>query len=360
MPTSPTARRTNRKNGRRATLAQIARAAGVSVATTSRVLSGGARVSEELQRKVHQAIEQLGSRRGPQTRTGLFAVLLGNRPILHGFHSRVLLGVESFLRDRGAAVSFFPIHYDRDTAGDAVPLPRILLLRQGSVDGFILAGTHSPNLIDRLRRLDRPLAVYGNNMHGDWDRHRIDSVFSDDFGGACEVTRHLIEAGHSNIWFLADRDLPWRRQRFEGYRKAMEDAELEPRSLPVTPANEAEAGYLATKSLFASGSPVDAILAGGDPAAQGIYEAAQERALRVGVDLSVAGFDDFQEGAALQPPLTTVRTFPEEIGRRLAEMVWRKVEDPARPWQCAVVPTRLIRRDSVRWRVEHAKRPHQK
>lgn len=345
-----------RTRSRKVTLAEIARAAGVSVATASRVLSGGAKVSAELERKVLNAVQRLGGSSHPRARTGLFAVLLGNRPILHGFHTRVLLGIESFFRDRGAATMFLPLHYNPELAPNAVALPRVLQLRHSAVDGFVLAGTHSANLIERLERLDRPFVVYGNNMCGDWDTKHVDSVFSDDFGGAYEVTRHLIEAGRREIWFLADRDLPWRRTRYEGYRKAVEEAGLQPRALPVTPTNEAEAGYLAAKSLFAGGSPVDAILAGGDPAAQGVYEAARERELRVGIDLSVAGFDDFQEGVALDPPLTTVRTFPEEIGQRLAELVWRRSEDKSLPPRRMIVPTRLIHRESVRMEADASRR----
>ncbi len=330
------------------TLQQIARAAGVSVATASRVLAGSARVSTELEQKVHNAVQRLGANRGSAARTGFFAVLLGNRPILHGFHTRVLSGVESFFRERGASALFFPIHYRENQAWNAIPLPRFIQFRRETVDGFVVAGTHSPNMIELLQRLGRPFAVYGNNMSGSWEPEQVDCVFSDDFGGAYEVTRHLIQGGHRSIWLLADRDVPWRRVRYEGYLRAIEDAGLKANSLPITATNETEAGYLTTKALLDKGLPVDAVLAGGDPAAQGVYEAAKERNLQVGRDISVAGFDDFQEDVALNPPLTTVRTFPEEIGQRLAEMVWRRLEDPALPPQNVVVPTRLIHRQSVR------------
>lgn len=347
MPNSSKSRFRRPAGGRKVTLEQIARAAGVSIATASRALNGSTNVSEELERKVRHAVARLGGTRSA-ARTGVLGVLLGNRPILHGFHSRVLSGIESFVLGRGSAAVFFPIHYDELQPWRAIPLPRILQNRREPVDGFILAGTHSPNIFDMLMRLERPFVVYGNNVLGAWNSEAVDCVFSDDFGGAYEVTQLLIHTGHRNIWFLADRELPWRRTRYEGYRRAIEDVGLEPHSLPTTPANEAETGYLATKSLLSDGAPLDAILAGGDPAAQGVYEAAKERALQVGKDLSVAGFDDFHEGVALQPPLTTVRTFPEEIGQRLSELVWRRLEDPSLPPRKLVVPTRLIQRESVR------------
>lgn len=338
----------NYGNRRRVTLDQIARTAGVSISTASRVLAGSGSVSEDLERKVRNAVQRMGANRSSGRRTGLIAILLGNRPILHWFHSHVMLGIEMYLHEQGAGMIVAGLQYGPGVPWNEVPVPRILQSRRAAVDGFVAVGTHSQNLLDLLRHLERPYSVYGNNVSGEWDSSRHDCVFMDDFGGGYDTTRFLVEHGHRNIWFLGNRELPWQRRRHEGYRKALEEYALDPHVSPISSPREQEAGYLAIKSLLNSGVPVDAIFAAGDPAAQGAYEALQERRFRVGLDISVASFDDFPRAMAMNPPLTTVCTFPEEVGRRLAEMVWRRMESPCSPFDNVTVPTRLILRDSVR------------
>jgi DNA-binding LacI/PurR family transcriptional regulator len=109
--------------------------------------------------------------------------------------------------------------------------------------------------------------------------------------------------------------------------------------------DEIEVGYLGTKSLLARGGPLTAIFAGNDVTAQGVYKALRNSGLRVPEDISVVGCDDTL-GSCLHPALTTVREFPEQLGKQMVELALGQIDAPNRPSQHVTVPTELIRRDS--------------
>lgn len=125
----------------------------------------------------------------------------------------------------------------------------------------------------------------------------------------------------------------------------MTDAGLEARFSEIR-SEDRELGYLAAKSLLVNSHRPTAIFAGNDQAAAGIYGALQESGIRIPDDISIAGFND-TIGSVLHPALTTAREFPKEQGRHLAEFVLRRIQEPDRPPQHVVIPTELIRRDSV-------------
>jgi DNA-binding LacI/PurR family transcriptional regulator len=171
-----------------------------------------------------------------------------------------------------------------------------------------------------------------------------DAVYSDDVTGAADLTRQLILDGHRDIWFIGDVELPWYRRCGEGYRQSMLQADLEPRVSEIH-SDDHQLGYLATRSILSRGEPVSAVFAGSDQIARGVYEAVRQSGLNIPGDISVAGFND-SEGALMDPPLTSVREFPEELGKHLAEFVLRRAQKPDRPPQQLVIPTKIMFRES--------------
>jgi DNA-binding LacI/PurR family transcriptional regulator len=125
----------------------------------------------------------------------------------------------------------------------------------------------------------------------------------------------------------------------------MQGAGLEP-TLSEIHSEDRELGYLAAKSLLVNGCRPTAIFAGNDQAAAGVYGALQESGVAIPDDISVAGFND-TIGSVLHPALTTAREFSKEQGRHLAEFVLRRIQEPDQAPQQVVIPTELIRRDSV-------------
>src|SRR5581483_4608035 len=112
---------------------------------------------------------------------------------------------------------------------------------------------------------------------------------------------------------------------------------------------------LGTKSLLSRAKPVTAIFAGNDSTAHGVYKALRDSNLRVPDDISVAGCDD-TVGEWLFPSLTTIREFPEHLGKQMVELILRRSGNPSREAQSVTLPTELIKRDSCR-RISPAEQP---
>ena len=271
--------------------------------------------------------------------------MLANRDLLHNFQARILFGSQTYCASQERELLFMSFRYSASTPAKDLHLPRILSER-GIVRAMILGGTNSPNMLNALREREIPFAVLGNNVIGEWDSSKFDAVFSDDVQGAFELTSHLIADGHRDIWFIGDVELPWYARCAEGYQRSMREAGLQPR-LSEIHSDDRQLGYLAMRSIISRREPVTAVFAGSDQIASGVYDALRQLGLSVPEDISVAGFND-SEGALMDPPLTSVREFPEELGTHLAEFVQRRIQTPGREAQSLTIPTRIVLRKSTR------------
>jgi len=210
----------------------------------------------------------------------------------------------------------------------------------------ILSGTHSVSILSALREKRIPFSVVGNNIVGEWHPEELDCVSTDDVRGSEEVTQYLISQGHRAIWFIGNQRLPWFARCAQGYSQTMKEAGLEPRFSEIR-SEDRELGYLAVKSLLASGERPSALFAGTDEVASGVYQALHESGILIPEDISVAGFNDTL-GELLHPGLTTAREFPKELGSHLAEFTLQRIREPNLPPQQLTIPTELVRRESVR------------
>lgn len=335
----------NRKN--KIGLREIAAAAQVSVATVSRVLNGNSRVDPAIQEKVLAATAALDVDLSQRNKTKALAFLMGNRAPLHAFHSRVLVGAEECCSALGWDMVFLSFNYSPNVSWKELHLPRVVQ-RRDIVRAVILAGTNSSNLIELLDHKGIPSVVLGNNMLRDIpDVKTNDVIYSDDVQGGMDMARYLMGLGHRDIWFVGNTRLPWFARYFSGYRQAMESAGLQARVGNIDSEDDAEVGYLGTKSALGGGSPVTAIMAGNDATAQGVYKALRERGIKIPDDITVVGCDD-TVGNLLYPALTTIREFPEQLGKRMVEMIVNRIANPSRERQIVTIPTEFVRRDSCR------------
>jgi DNA-binding LacI/PurR family transcriptional regulator len=265
--------------------------------------------------------------------------------MLHVFHSRILTGAEAHCAAHGWDMVFLSLNYSPHLPWTELHLPKVLQ-RHDLIRGVILAGTNSTNLLQLLRNKGITFVVFGNNVIGEQQELKnSDVVFADDIQGGEDATRYLIGLGHRNIWFVGNTRLPWFARCYEGYRRAMDEAGLEPRESSTDSEDDTESGYLGTKSLLARDESVTAILAGNDPTAHGVYKALRDRGLSIPDDISVAGCDD-TVGTWLYPALTTTREFPEQLGKQLVESVLNRIAKPDQDPQCVTIPTEFIKRDS--------------
>lgn len=338
----------NRESGTKpASFKQLAKLAEVSPATVSRVAKGQVSVDAAIRARVHKAAEALGidfERRRSEA-TNIVGFMLSNRDLLHNFQARVLFGSEAYCASQDRELLFMSFRYSPAVPPKELHLPRILS-QPGLVRAMILGGTNSANMLLALRKRQIPFAVLGNNVLGEWNPKEYDTVYSDDVTGAFDLTKQLIQEGHRAIWFIGDIELPWYARCAQGYRQSMLEAGLQPRISEIH-SDDHQLGYLATRSILSRKEPVTAVFAGSDQIARGVYEASRQSGLSIPDDISVAGFND-SEGALMDPPLTSVREFPEELGTHLAEFVLRRLQKPDREPQHLVIPTKIVVRQSTR------------
>jgi DNA-binding LacI/PurR family transcriptional regulator len=325
----------------------LAKLAGVSPATVSRVAKGQVNVDPGIRARVRKAAETLGIdlEQKRTEKANIIAFMLSNRDLLHNFQARILFGSQTYCASQDRELLFMSFRYSPSTPARELHLPNILSQR-GIVRALILSGTNSPNMLNALRERELPFAVLGNNVIGEWNPSEFDAVYSDDLQGAFELTSHLIAGGHRDIWFIGDVELPWYARCAQGYRECMLKAGLQPR-LSEIHSDDRQLGYLSMRSIVSRGEPVTAVFAGSDQIASGVYEALRQLGLNIPDDISVAGFND-SEGMLMDPPLTSVREFPEELGTHLAEFVWRRIQKPDRAPQSLTIPTRIVIRQSTR------------
>jgi LacI family transcriptional regulator len=259
-----------------------------------------------------------------------------------------MVSAEEYCAEVGYSVLFFPLHYRIGARAAEIHISQILK-RTDLVSGFLVTGVNSEGLLQVLKDIGLPFSVYGNTVQSNaWNCALHDRVWVDDITGAYEMTRYLHSLGHQSIWYLANLKKKWFVRREAGYRRAMEDVNMQPLIENVDSENEHEVGYLATKRIIRNGMRAQALFCGSDAISHGAYTALRGSGFEVAQSISVAGFNDTLEATVLHPELTTVRAFPEHVGRALAELLLMRINQPDIAPHERVIPTQVIRRESCR------------
>jgi DNA-binding LacI/PurR family transcriptional regulator len=344
---------------KKTTIRDVAEAADVGVGTISRVLNSSSHVSQETRTRVLEAIRRLGFRPNAQARrilkrrSEMVGFLLSNRDFLHPFHARILQGVESYASGLKQHVLFAALRYSPRTPPEKIDLPHILQ-EHGLIDGLILAGTIYPNLLHRIKSIQMPFVAFSNNVVGMDvvgmnNEQQFDQVGFDDLNGSLQSTRYLIGEGHKHIVFVGDISYPWIQRRFEGYRQAMRENKLKPVSIMVrNPQSFADFGQKSTERILAQRPRPTAVVAGNDEIAYGLWRSLQRHSLKVPDDISLVGFDDREEAVLMDPPLSTVRVYKEEIGETCMKMLLERLHHPRMTFSQRILPTEFVIRGTVR------------
>ncbi|MFC4309754.1 LacI family DNA-binding transcriptional regulator [Steroidobacter flavus] len=293
------------------TLEMVAKEAGVSIATVSRIINGTAKVSADRKDAVEAAIAKLNFRPNAAAR----GLALGKsntigvitQAIDSPFYAEGLRGIEDYLQQRGYTALFMSGNWNE---ADEERCMSELLSRR--VDGIII---FSGRLQDRQLATyakQVPLVVSGRSL-------KATNIFSlpvDDEQGALLATRHLIELGHKRIAFIAGiLDHPDASLRFKGYRRALADAGIPHDPKLVVPGDfHEEGGVEATMRLLKSGNKFTALFCVNDQTAYGACLALYRSGLNCPRDVSVVGFDDLHSSSYRVPPLTSVRQSIRVLG----------------------------------------------
>jgi LacI family transcriptional regulator len=338
-----------KRNSKTLTIHDVAKTAGVSVSTVSRVINGKEDVSKETIEKVQAVVQDLGyasslAARGMRShRTNVIGLILPNVALYY---------CQGILRGVNQAIVGVDIDLIIYTSGlvDTINLAQrershVALLNGGITDGAIVVApmatqftTHAPLVI-----------IDPNDETPDYP-----SITATNWEGALAATNYLIALGHRRIGHITgNMDQVISGQRLQGYRDGLAAA-----GIPVHE-HWIEFGDYTTRTalvcarrLLSLPDRPTAIFAANDLSAMGVYQAAEEYGLKIPADLSVIGFDNLFEAAYLNPPLTTIDQSIEKMGTMATEMLVKLVKgeplpiNPVEDCNLYKVPTQLVMRDS--------------
>lgn len=329
------------EKSRPAVMADVARLAGVSHQTVSRVLHDSPNVRGETRDRVLAAIRQLDYRPNSMARalaTGRSRTLgvVSSDTTFYGPAS-TLFGIEQAAHDAGYAVSVASLR----SLSRSMVLDAIQQLRDQGVDGVAVIAPLRAN-VDALRHVnpDFPVVAVEAGQNAS-----IPVATVDQRAGAAAATRHLLTLGHKTVWHLAGpTDWQEAEERIIGWRSALDAARA--------PVPELIRGDWTPRSGYELGENVlgirdlTAIFVANDQMALGLLRRLHEAGREVPKDLSIVGFDDIPESAYFTPPLTTVRQDFSELGRRCLHILLAKIEGEEFSMR-VVVPPELVVRDST-------------
>ncbi len=323
------------------TIREVAKEAGVSIATVSRVFNDSGPVNEDTREKILDVARRLrytphgGARSLITSKTNTLGVLL---PDLYGeFFSEVIRGIDHAARQAGYHVLLSSSHNDVDEIEAAMQAMR------GRVDGIIVmypgvnARLLETNLSDSM-----PVVLLNCGLKGDGYL----SINIDNYGGAFKMVDHLIAAGHRHIAMIKGAENNFdAAERLRGYRTAMkaENADAVELGGDFTEAS----GFSAAEILLQRDPQPTAIFAANDSMAIGALSAVRQCGLRVPEDIAIAGFDDIPMAGYINPPLTSVHVPINELGgRAIARLIEAVTGKDGNGERRELLPTTLVIRES--------------
>lgn len=312
------------------TIHDVAKRAGVSIKTVSRVVNRQGEISEETRARVQAVIDEMGYRPNILARS-----LVNQRSHMLGvvtwgldFYapSRIVVGIEQCARRLG--YSLF-LHLMADPAsGNAQQILDTLAAHR--VDGIIYAipevgGNH--DWVQPALLADLPPIVFMNMQ----PRGGLHSVSVDNRLGGWKAARHLIEQGRKRIGAILGPADWWETgERFQGWKDAILQAGLEINARCIAQADwSVESGLAAMQALLEQAPELDAVFAASDDIALGALAAAARQGRRVPDDVALVGFDNIPQAAFFQPPLTTIHQPLARIGSSAVELLHRQIETSA-------------------------------
>jgi LacI family transcriptional regulator len=327
------------------TMRDVARHAGVSIATVSHVINDTRPVSDELRERVLDSMENLGYQpniiaralRSKHSNTIGLIVPDGRNP----FFAEIAQGIEEISLEHEYSLILC------DSGND---LGKVLVhtknLSAKRVDGIIFT-TSGDDFEDISSLVEENTAVLVIDL--DASGFATDAVLFDNFRGGYLATQHLLELGHRRVACITGPSRQsLRRDREKGYSSALADVGIpKDESLVKEGDFQPSSGYYHALDLLRSPDPPSAIFACNDLMAMGALRAAREVGLDVPSQLSIIGFDDIYLSAFTTPTLSTIRLPKREMGRQAAHILLQRIQDKTRPVEKHMVDLELVVREST-------------
>ncbi|MFI7431834.1 LacI family DNA-binding transcriptional regulator [Micromonospora sp. NPDC049836] len=325
------------------TIYDVARKAGVSPATVSRVLNGRASVDPEMAARVRQATVDLDYRPNAvarslrRSRTSLWAVIISD--IGNPFFTSMVRGVEDVAQEAGFSVVL--CNGDENPEKEARYVAAALAERMA---GVIISSSGRPALINRLVQAGIPVVAIDRQPRG----IAVDTVLVDNTHGAELATTHLIDNGYRRIACITGpRRISTAMHRLRGYQKALKaSGKPAPDELIRYADFREEGGYRAMASLLATEEPPDAVFATNNLMTVGAVECLVDSGIGVPDRCGIVGFDDIPWAHLVRPSLSTVTQPTYDLGRSAAALLVERIADPAKAPSTVVLRTELRVRES--------------
>ncbi len=329
-------------------MGEVARAAGVSQSTVSRVVNGNPRVDPEVRRTVEREIRRLGyvpnmaARTLVTRRSGSVGVVIpepASRIFGDPFFAQVLRGISVALNARRQRLVLL-IAENQEQERLLAPY-----LMAGHVDGIIMYSLHGDDpLPEELRRRGIQVVVGGLPPRGT----RVSYVDTDNVGGATSATAHLLSLGRRVVATIAGpQDMVAGIDRLSGHRQALAAAgQTVDERLIAHGEFTRDSGLRAMTELLERRPDIDGVFVASDLMASGALEALRAAGRRVPQDVAVVGFDDSPIALMTDPPLTSIRQSPEVMGRELVELLFGRIESRDPVLRKVLLDTELVVRGS--------------
>jgi LacI family transcriptional regulator len=327
------------------TIRDVARVAGVSQGTVSRVINGQPYVNAETQRRVLDVMVQLGyqpnsvaqSMRTKATRMVGFMIADVTNPVFGSF----VKAAEAILHSAGYTLLL------ANTGGSpTIESELVTILQQRRVDGLILSvgNEHNPALISALREVSFPVVLMDRDLGLPFD-----AVMADHAKGMYQATHHLLSLGHRRIALItASQSIRPGRERLKGFGQAYLAMGLQPDPALVRSGSlSAEYGFREAHAMLTARRPPTAIIAGGNQILAGVLRAVGMLDLKIPAQLSLISCDDTDLSALYSPPITVISRDLSEMGRTSAELLLARLRNnqDGEP-QRVMLPTQTVLRDS--------------
>ncbi|MNS42262.1 Ribose operon repressor [compost metagenome] len=327
----------------------VAKHAGVSTATVSHVINKTRYVSKEVETKVQLAMEELKYIPNPVARSlrskksfiiGLIVPIQNSDNSNHFFMS-IANGIESVLRSSG-----YHLLLSNSQENIEEEIRCIKMFNTQNIDGLILAPTEGVSYLDKEGLFgDYPIVFVDRKLKG---KNKLgDSIVSDSVEGTYNGVKALVEKGYHKIGFISEQlGLTSVDERMEGYKRALADCLIPyDESIVMIGEGTSENGYLFSQRMIAE-SKVDAILAANNMMGKGIIKYVRDAHLQIPQQLGLIVFDDYEWTEVMDPPLSVIRQQSFELGKRAAEIMMSRIQNPKKKIQEYRLPAELIVRGS--------------
>ena len=332
------------------TIEDIAREAGVSIATVSRVINKTKPVSAELRDRVYEVIEKNHFKpnslaQGLITKkTNTIGIIVPD--ISNAVFGKLTKGINSVFAQEGYTVVLC------ESQGELEKELKLLgILEEKQIEGLLFAGVDvNHTLVERMRKRNYPVVLV--TQEASEDEEAVHTVIHNNVEAMYDAVKFLLDNGHERIAYLGGvkNDFSSGKKRVIGYKKALEEAGIEVKDSYIAQGDFSfEAGYQGMKKLYEENSKLPtAVVTGSDVIAVGAIQYLDNMRVKIPDDISIMGFDDSEFATYIKPELSTVRISYYDEGVKAAEMLRELMDGSTEAPMKEYVPHKIIRRSTTK------------